>query len=62
MTYDGNILGVYGFLTSKSFRRVKKRAIRSLSERVMVVEGHEEMKQHRGSRTYMLEEHIFGCS
>ena len=62
MTYDGTILVVYGFLTSKAFHRVQKLAIRSLGERVMVVQRHEEMKQHRGPRTCVLEEHIFGCS
>ena len=51
MTYDGTILGVYEFLTSRAFRRVQERVIQSLGERVMAVQRHEGMKQHKGPRT-----------
>ena len=50
MTYDRTILGVYGFLTSRAFCRFQEHAIRSSGERVMVMQRHEEIKQHRGPR------------
>ena len=46
MTSDGAVLGMYGFLTSRSFRRVQECAIRSSGERVMAVQIQEEIKQH----------------
>ena len=67
MTYDGTVLGVYGFLTSRDFCRVQERAIRSSGERVMVVQRHEEIKQHRGHALAwtlcpcVLEEQFFLC-
>ena len=38
MTSDGAFLGMYGFLTSRSFRRVQECAIRSSGERVIAVQ------------------------
>ena len=58
MTYDGTFLSVYGFLTSRAFRRVQERAIRSSVERVMAVQRHEEMKQHREPRTCVDPTHL----
>ena len=46
MTSDESVLGMYGFLTSRSFCRVQECAIRSLGERVMAVQRQEELKQH----------------
>ena len=62
MTSDGTVLGVYGFMTSRAFFRVQERAIQILGERVVVVQRHEEMKQHRKPHTCVLEEQIFGFS
>ena len=59
MTFDGNFLGVYGFLTSRSFRRVQERAIWSSDERVMIVQRLEKIKQHRGPRPCVDEEQFF---
>ena len=50
MTYDGTVLGVYGFLTSRAFHRVQERVIWSSDEIVMAVQRHEKIKQHRGPR------------
>ena len=46
MTSDGAFLCIYGFLTSRSFRRVQECAIRSSGERVMAIQRQEEIKQH----------------
>ena len=59
MTYDGTVLGVHGFLTSRAFRRVQERAIRSSGERVVAVQRHEEMKQHRGPHTCVRRSNFF---
>ena len=61
MIYDGNFLGFFGFLTSIPFRRVQERAIQSPGERIMIMQRHEEMKEHKGQRTYMPEEQFFRC-
>ena len=53
MTYDGTVLGVYGFLTPRAFRRVQERTIRSSGERVMVMQRHEEIKQQKGPCPYV---------
>ena len=44
MTSDGAVRGMYGFLTSRSFRRIQERAIRSSDERVMAVQRQEVIK------------------
>ena len=50
MASYGTILSVYGFLTSRAFHRVQEHAIRTLGEKVMVVQRHEEMKQYKGAK------------
>ena len=59
MTSNRTILSVYRFLTSRAFRRVQERAIQSSAERVMAVQRHEGMKQHRGPHTYVDPMHLF---
>ena len=53
MTSDGIVLGVYGFLTSRDFHRVQEHTIRSSGEKVMTMQRHEGMKQHRGSTQHL---------